>query len=84
MRKIPDALASIRHYCLSSKGHGLKTHGISYYSLRSWSHAFKAAIGQILENNFCQSVQNPVEKEKKKKKDNCKALRGDFNMDMGK
>ena len=26
---IPDAVASIRHYCLS-KGHGLKADGISY------------------------------------------------------
>ena len=26
---IPDALTSIRHYCLS-KGHGLKADGISY------------------------------------------------------
>ena len=40
-----------------SKGHWLKAHGISYYSLQSWSHPLKAAIGQKSENNFCQSVQ---------------------------
>ena len=34
----------------------------------------QAAVGQNFENNFCQFVQNPVEKEKKKKKGNCKAL----------
>ena len=47
-----------------------------YYLLRSWSHVLKAAIGQIMENKFCQSVQNPAEKEKKKKKlkDNYKVL----------
>ena len=34
----------------------------------------KTAIGQRVENNFYQSVQNPVEKKKTKKKDNWKAL----------
>ena len=28
----------------------------------------------MVENKFCQSVQNPVEKKKKKKKGDCKAL----------
>ena len=36
----------------------------------------KVAIGQMLVNNFCQSVQNPAKKEKNKKKNkgNCKGL----------
>ena len=36
-----------------SKGQGLKAHSISYYQLRSWKHALKAAIGQNFEDNFC-------------------------------
>ena len=42
---------------LISKTQGLKTHGISYYYLRSWSHALKAETRQIFENTSCQSVQ---------------------------
>ena len=66
-RKIPDALVSNRRYCLISKQHGLKAHGISFYYFRSWSNVLKAAIGQVLENNFCRSVSNPIEKGKNKK-----------------
>ena len=29
--ELQDPLASIRHYCLISQGHGLKVHGMSYY-----------------------------------------------------
>ena len=29
--EISDALTSIRHFCLVSKGHRLKARGISYY-----------------------------------------------------
>ena len=44
--------------------------------------ALKAAIGQNFENNFCQSVQNPVEKEKMKKKGNHKALCAKVQMQL--
>ena len=42
---------------LISKKNGLKTDGISYYYLWSWSHALKAETRQIFENTSCQSVQ---------------------------
>ena len=58
-----------------SKGHELKAYGISYFQLRSWSHAVRAAIGQIFENNFCQSVQKHWrERGREKKKGNSKAF----------
>ena len=43
----------------------------------TWSQSLKTAIGQIFENDFCQSVQKrgrEGEKEEKTKKGNCKAL----------
>ena len=43
----------------------------------TWSQSLKTDIGQIFENNFCQSVQKhgrEGEKEEKTRKGNCKAL----------
>ena len=37
------------------------------------SHALKATTNRTYAKKNCQSVQNPVEKEKKEKKSNCKA-----------
>ena len=39
------------------------------------SHTLKAAIGEKLENNFCQSVQKRCrEKEREKDNGNCKGF----------
>ena len=55
-RKIPDISRFNPPLLFISKAHGLKEHGL-YYKLRSSSPTHKAAIGQIFDNNFCQSVQ---------------------------
>ena len=72
-RKIPDAVTSIRHYFLISKGHGLKAHGISYYKLRSWSHALKK---QQLYKYWKRTFDSPSKirtiTRKEKKWRNCK------------
>ena len=43
--------------------------------IKSWSHAFLILILKRFLKSLRQWVQNPVEKETKKKKGNCKALK---------
>ena len=66
-KKIPDALASIRHYCLFVKDIDWKH--TAYYIINSDpGHTRSKQQLDKIWNNFCQSVQKKWREGKKEKK----------------